>query len=95
MEKRNKSNAVTKLKSHPDCFSSLNFFASTVHAQREKCPNTEFFLVRIQSECGKIWTRKNSIFGHFSRCVLADSVEDFPSFSFLTELYKRLGMTGI
>ena len=33
---------------------------------REKCPNTEFFLVRIQPECGKIRTRKNSVFGHFS-----------------------------
>ena len=35
----------------------------------EKCPNTEFFSIlslRIQSECGKIQTRKNSIFGHFS-----------------------------
>ena len=28
--------------------------------------NTEFFLARIQSKCGKIRTRKNSIFGHFS-----------------------------
>ena len=27
----------------------------------EKCPNTEFFLVRIQSECRKIWTMKNCI----------------------------------
>ena len=35
----------------------------------QKCPNTEFFLVRIQSECGKIQTRKNSVFGHFSRSV--------------------------
>ena len=45
---------------------------------REKCPNIEFFLVRIfqhldrvslriQSECEKIRTRKNSVFGHFSR----------------------------
>ena len=25
---------------------------------REKCPNTEFFLLRIQSECGKIWPEK-------------------------------------
>ena len=42
---------------------------------REKWPNTEFFFwsvfhsewnLRIQSECGKIWTRKNSVFGHFS-----------------------------
>ena len=33
---------------------------------RKKCPNTEFFLVHIQSEYGKILTRKNSVFGHFS-----------------------------
>ena len=49
----------------------------------EKCPNTEFFLVlifpypdwirrvtvnlRIQSEYRKIRTRKNFVFGHFSR----------------------------
>ena len=49
-------------------------------ALSEKCPNTELFLVRIfphsdwrtrsiciQSECRKIRTRNNSIFGHFSR----------------------------
>ena len=51
----------------------------------KKCPYTEFFLVRIfpyfgwieiysvniriQSEYGKIRTRKNSISGHFSRSV--------------------------
>ena len=45
---------------------------------RESCPNTKLFLVRIlphsdwvslriQSECGKIRTRKNFVFGHFSR----------------------------
>ena len=34
-----------------------------------KCPNTELFLVGIQSECGKIRTRNNSVFGHFSRSV--------------------------
>ena len=28
---------------------------------------TEFFLVGIQSKCGKIRTRTNSVFGHFSR----------------------------
>ena len=33
---------------------------------REKCPNTEFFLVHIQSKYGKIQTRKNSVYGHFS-----------------------------
>ena len=55
-------------------------------AQREKCPNTEFFSdpyfpvfglnteihnanLRIQSEYRKIRTRKNSVFGHFSRGV--------------------------
>ena len=48
----------------------------------EKYPNIKFFLVsifpykdwvrrdtpylRIQYQCGKIWTRKNSVFGHFS-----------------------------
>ena len=51
------------------------------YSLHEKCPNTEFFLVRIflyssecrkirtrkKSECRKIQTRKNSVFGHFSR----------------------------
>ena len=39
---------------------------------REKCPNTEFFLVHIfhiQSECREIRTRRNSVYGHFSRSV--------------------------
>ena len=42
----------------------------------EKCPNTEFFLVRssfylrIQSEYRKIRTRKNPVFGHFSRSAV-------------------------
>ena len=36
----------------------------------EKCPNTEFFLVRIfffRTEYRKIQTRNNSVFGHFLR----------------------------
>ena len=41
-------------------------------ALHEKCPNTELFLVRIQSKCGKIRTRKNSVSGHFSRSVETD-----------------------
>ena len=41
--------------------------AATGKTLCEICPNTEFFLVRIQSDCGKIRTRKNSVFGHFSR----------------------------
>ena len=36
-------------------------------ALREKCPNMELFLVRIQSECAKIRTRSYSVFGQFSR----------------------------
>ena len=72
---------------------SLQFISQKIKAPlrlgtlREKCPNTEFFLVRIfpcfpafrlnteryelslriRSKCGKIRTRKNSVFGHFSR----------------------------
>ena len=48
----------------------------------EKCPNTVFFLVRIfrilnevslgiQSECGKIRTRKNAVFGHMLQSVFS------------------------
>ena len=36
-------------------------------SRHEKCPDTELFLVRIQSEYRKIRTRNNSVFGHFSR----------------------------
>ena len=40
-----------------------------------------FFLVRIQSECGKIRTRKNSVFGHFSRSALyLDTLDNACSF---------------
>ena len=51
-------------------------------ALHKKCPTADFFLVRIfpysdrirrdtgiQSECGKIRTRKKSVFGHFSHNV--------------------------
>ena len=31
----------------------------------KKCPNTEYFLVRIR----EIWTRESTLFGHFSRIV--------------------------
>ena len=34
---------------------------------REKCPNTEFFLLRIQENTDQ----KNSVFGHFS-CSVPD-----------------------
>ena len=53
------------------------FLVEFWHSLRETCPHTEFFLAHIfshldwirrdiQSECGKIQTRKNSVFGHFS-----------------------------
>ena len=41
-------------------------------AKREKCPNTEFFLVRIllyQVRIHENTDQKNSEFGHFSRSV--------------------------
>ena len=44
-------------------------FELTLH---EKCPSTEFFcsvFSCIQSECRKIQTRKNSIFGHISHNI--------------------------
>ena len=44
-----------------------NSNVSACNHKGEKCPNTELFLVRIQFECGKMRTRNNSVFGHFSR----------------------------
>ena len=37
---------------------------------REKCPNMWFFLLRILPEYREIRTRKNSVFGHFSRSAM-------------------------
>ena len=41
--------------------------SSNAPTPREKCPNTGYFLVRIfpHSDCGKIRTRKYSVFRHF------------------------------
>ena len=65
-----------------DC--QLHYLYEDYVALREKCPNTEFFWpvfsrirteygkirsLLIQSECGKIPARKNSVFGHFSHSV--------------------------
>ena len=44
-------------------FSSPYFPAFGLNTERYKVP------LRIQSECGKIRTRKNSVYGHFSRSV--------------------------
>ena len=40
------------------------------HTLREKCPNTEFFLVRIQSECEKIRTRKTPYLDTFHAVMI-------------------------
>ena len=56
------------MESHNICSRNLS--------QCEKCPNTEFFLVRIQSEYRKIWTKKNSVFGHFLRRVLLENIDE-------------------
>ena len=49
--------------------------------------NTERYKVslRIQSECGEIRTRKNSVFGHFSR-------SGFSSFSFIMSFHVTLSL---
>ena len=69
----------------------LNWMVDNVHSPYLRCKdgmtttnqmtNKEFFLVRyfvsprIQSDCGKIRTRKNSVFGHFSRSALSPLLE--------------------
>ena len=47
---------------------------------REKCPNTELFLVRIFTNLDGIRTRSNSVFGHFH--VVKDLTELLELFSF-------------
>ena len=58
----------------------MDFLSDWLISLREKCPYTEFFLfrifphsdwvsLRIQSECEKIRTTKNSVIGPFSRSV--------------------------
>ena len=71
------------MESHNICSRNLS--------QREKCPNAEFFLVRIQSEYRKIWTKKNSVFGHFSCSVLLENIdEDIPKSVTLTAPTKDI-----
>ena len=65
------------------------YFYENIFTLRKKCPNTDFFLVRIfpfldiflriQSKNGKIRTIKNSVNGHFSRSVILRK-SLFPSF---------------
>ena len=53
--------------SNPNCQNTQHFLIyltryNHIRLKINKCGN-----LRIQSECGKIRTRKNSDFGHFSR----------------------------
>ena len=54
------------------------------------CPNTELFLVRFQSECGKIRTRNNPVFGHFLRSKLEPFVKTVNNFYPLTTKKYRI-----
>ena len=60
----------------------------------EKCPNTDFFLVRIQSKCGKMMTRKNSAFGHFSgneKLIIMDMLKVYEYHkSKINKVFKKL-----
>ena len=49
-------------------------YKKTNRSLHEKCPNTEFFLVRIFPHSDWIRTRKNSVFGHFSRSEIVPRV---------------------
>ena len=61
-------------------------FLKPVTPLREKCPNMELFLVRIQSEYWKIQTRYNSVFGLFSRSV-SHSIEFSSVFSTICQIH--------
>ena len=69
----------------------ISFFqislCTTDPALHEKCPNTEFFLVRTQSEYGKIRTRKNAVIGHFSRSA---EVAGLDSISYLKSQINKI-----
>ena len=63
----------------------LDFFLSFLDASKNndllhctQCSNTEFFLVRIFLYSDLIRTRKNSVFGHFSRGASDQNNEQEP-----------------
>ena len=49
--------------------SKYGFFSCPYFPAFELITERYFVSLRIQSECGKIQTRKNSVFGHFSHSV--------------------------
>ena len=85
------------------CSSSQILRRISYQSLREKCPNTEFFLVRIflysdwirrftvnlriQSEHRKIRTRKNFVFGHFSRSAKFSTPVQFSWISLVCSKY--------
>ena len=63
---------------------------------RKKCPNTELFLGRIQSEYRKIRTRNNSVSGRFSRGVRPCFFFEFPlSIEFYKKIYREIKVTNV
>ena len=75
---------------------TITSISNDTKSLREKCPNTEFFLVysvslRIQSECRKIRTRKNSVFGHFSRseCYFEKLIEPLVANKSFEDLFNK------
>ena len=63
---------------------------SVVTALREKCLNTEFFLVRIYpySDYSKLRTEKNSVFGHFTQCKTS-IISNIPTGIYLLKVNYR------
>lgn len=51
-------------------FGKVSHFSKWQQALTEKCPNTDFFLVRIR----KIRMRENSVFQDFSRSVVLPEI---------------------
>ena len=55
-----------------------------------KCPKYGVFVsLRIQSECRKIWTRKNSVFGHFSS-TLGKVTFKVPKYIYFTQNFSKI-----
>ena len=60
---------LNKFKRINNFFFTPEIIRTPIFTLREKCPNMEFFLVRIFLYSDWIRTRKNSVFAHFSRSV--------------------------
>ena len=51
--------------------------------------------LHIQSECAKIWTRKNSVFGHFSRSETVKTPAKCSHILWVIKVNKKLVMTSV